>query len=785
MFYAFILVAVVLIFLGICGWLGYKRGLIKSSVKFCTIIVGAITAIPFAKLISSITSSPLTSAIKKAIESNEKFALLFESNASLEESVKIFVKLIAAPLIYFVLFILLTGLLQIAYHYIVKKVKKLNEIDEKIDAKLSKWFGMAAGGLCGLALFVFAFSPFAGISNIAKVSLDNFKGESISDSINFEKIQNDYVKPLNAVLGISRYLGGGPVFNLLTETTYNEADVSLLSEITALSRLGAGAASLINTEFKDYGANQTNAVNMLSDAFGDSNLIPNITAELAVSATSAWKKGDNFLDIKKPDLGYLFGNTFDVVINIFNSSDSNTIRSDLKSLCAMLSVANNNNLFSSIDDSDKCIEALSKDGVVSDMLLALGDNTRMHPIVSELTNVGVRAIVQALDIPKDKADVQKKLFTSIVDEANKALKLTDRDKQLEFMDSALKSLFDKYGIISSPATTQMISVGIIADFSTFKNAISYDDVKTFDFDKQMTADNSVLVIDHFSDMPKNTSIKNVRQLSLDSFGQYISSYTSIASQLSLLLKSEPNEAQLEKLSKSLESSGVAGQTISAALKSAYASSKQEQKNGTAKSDVISTLSDPKNIQTSAITGDDLQADSMSGAGSMSDEEFAKQIKALETTIKSLSSSISDGSLSLSGKGDEPMTLEKIGSLLSGLGGALDSLADTVLGGDGVDLLVRASLASSMVQNATGMSSEDLDDLAKTINEGAKNKVVDENGNIISGGYNVIMNTMGQTTNYISIALDEKRSDAERKAAISTILADITAEGAKALEKLSS
>ncbi len=513
-----ILVAFVLVALAIGVLLGFLRGLGKARIRGISLLVCAIAAICVALATKEQFASKATEDWLIAfLQSNQmtEVAELFGVSATLREVVLKCAASLVTPLICLVWFIVLSFVTWVIYLVVTLILHgKLRRYNEK--ASYSRSRAIAWGAVQGLVVIVLALLPISVYAEYVPVVADaaietGALGENESD---LQMVMDDYVDPLNSNFMMTAYrtLGGNALAASMTDFEINDEKVHLSDELHATASIVCNVLQLTEHKLEEYGAKEAAAITMIADSFEDSVLLPTIAGEVIYTATDAWLNGEDFLGVKKPELGADMVELFDPLLTkslklLHDDARSlPALKQDIRTLAEMFSILSTSGAFANLSELEKLMENLG-DGTVSTLVNVLGKNSSLKALIPEITNLGVRAIATTLGIPSDSAAVYQEMTDNIAAMLNDATLLTGAER-ITALSSGLVEAFDEAGLSIDREIIDSYSISISEDLIEEANgaALTGNDVQAFFTVYAMNlSENVVLPIDSTDGLADNDS----------------------------------------------------------------------------------------------------------------------------------------------------------------------------------------------------------------------------------------------------------------------------------------
>ncbi len=397
---------------------------------------------------------------------------------SAPQAVSAIVSMIAAPIFFVILFLILKPILNIFPKMISKAMVRASGTEKNTSEKAKKVIrekglnplGMVSGACFGALLFLILMIPFVGTMGVADGVMGVVAGATdltIVDTV-------DEVVDAAANNGVSQavnLLGGKKVYGGLTTYDVGTHRVSLQDEMNLVSSVGnAIALSLDETASREDAANE---IRKISAAFNESDLIPTLVPEFLTAANESWKAGEDFHGIEKISLSGDLEEVTDPLVEILASSDYDTIKADVNTVVRVVAVMVEEDVISSIEENP--LDFLKREDVLSQILYELLDNESLSPMVGTVTEFGVHKIGHEMHFHEHREALYAEFTTEAANRVSMAL-MARTDDQLTMMSDVYVNLFDDFGMNISKESSVALAESTL---NTYANReISVEEMKT-------------------------------------------------------------------------------------------------------------------------------------------------------------------------------------------------------------------------------------------------------------------------------------------------------------------
>ena len=534
-------------------------------------------------------------------------------------------------------------------------------------------------------------------------------------------------------------LGGKKIVASMTSFTVGKEETTIGKEMTALAKFGGNLIRLSDSEIKNYGTKEAELMENLSDCFEDSLLLPSIGGEIIWYATDAWDNGESFMGIEKPDLGKddttkMFAEAFDHILEAFQSDARNTdnLREDFATVASLVKIMAEDGVFSAMQESstNALIDKLSNGTTISDMVGVLHGNSRFSVLVTDITNIGMRFIAEALQLPKNAEEIYKNFTTEIADAVNE---VRASGKSATELAAELKTALDNSGVEFTTDTSvlELYATSLLEDLDDLGDeTVTPEDIEEYfkafgtvsgESTSASSGDGDVLYLSEkkngglFGHLTQEELRKNTMAGITQ---QFLASLQTLAKQnLTQEAFTEQAKAEMERLLNASDKyrSGKRGEELREKLMAII----DEMKSEAVQEDLVSkaaSLGDPKTMKTALVTEEDLLTGA-SDSSSLTDEQKRRDAEAIQK-IFSKASSIKEA---LDNSDNSQSGLGGVSDAIGDLGAMLDDLSGlSSVGEDKTNKLATAVMQSETVRKSTGLTPKEAAEMVNKMTEAGEN-----------------------------------------------------------------
>lgn len=438
---------------------GFGRGFGKSTVRLITQVASAVIAFFAAKSLAKAFSGVGQGYLVTFLQSNETLKTFFADNPEALDSVCLLAAGLVAPLLFFVLYLLIKFLTLIVYAIVCKifgiGVKAEDETGRRYRPMGSRLLGMGMGVLAGIVGITVLVIPLVGYVDYASDVITEMSESGISESEEIRQIDEQVMTPVKNTPVVSLLFNtlGEPVFDGLTTTKYGSDSVILKNETSAMFRTVKEAKALSGKEISAYGEQEANTLRLISAEMGNSVILRHVGSSVLRDLSAKWLAGEPFLGVSMPAVNENATLVLIGCLQMFSTSDPDNIGADLNSFADVFAVLIKYDVFSGISGgtaSEEFLTQLNSSGFLSEMSAVIRSAPRMKPIYDAITNVGMWYMIAELGSPSEYLETHPEL--------------------MEDMSGAVRSLYDEEGNVDKEAFARNVSAILAENDVTVSDA---------------------------------------------------------------------------------------------------------------------------------------------------------------------------------------------------------------------------------------------------------------------------------------------------------------------------
>ncbi len=472
----------------------FGRGPIKARYRFLTVLLSAVISFLIVYLNKPKPGSvgPLIVAVMQRLfpgqDMTEVSAVLADFPGA-GQAVAGVVYAILAPIAFFILFNLIrfvTWIIYLIVTIIVRDTIKSHEENMKLRPLRTLLYGI----LQFAVVFFILLTPVYSLSRAATPILNSLENAGIIPAASTVSEVSDIVSQTSdtAVMKLYAKAGGNLMNASLTSFEIRGEKTTLDAETDSISLLAGDVSSIMNAgDPEKWSSEQAEAVKSISSSLTGSKIINAVVCDGVGAVSSKWMNGDDFLGLKKPDIGETMQPAFDrLVVNLNkDSKDSAAMSADLKAFGDIISVLIRDGVMEKIKDGEGITDIITKGHTIKDIFDILRANPSLAELCDFFTDLGMKAIGDKIKLPDVDPNVSEIFFSEVTDTINDILAGIDFNDK-ESVRAAVRKLAEKFKAEIEAAgfnvelTDDMIDLYADTILSQFRDAdgnIKVDDLK--------------------------------------------------------------------------------------------------------------------------------------------------------------------------------------------------------------------------------------------------------------------------------------------------------------------
>ena len=449
-------------------WSVFIRKLAKTRIKSICVIASVVLALIGTIVFKSIvidpnfgkgTLLPLIPSLPEQVTD-----LVNSSDLLLEFIVGLPMALIS-PLIFVILYLVFRLITGIIYLFILIFAGRAIKKSKKKEIPYATARSIAWSTVSSVLALLVILIPVAFYGGLAEdivdvvASVDAIDAET-QDTI--EMVSEDYLKPITdgTAVQLFRALGGDMLIDEMTSFTIEGEVVYLKDELDTIVDLVDNIMPLVKEGAPgSYGEAEADSLVAAINSLTGSKCLTAIASEAVYFLTDDMVNGKADMPMADNEMfGGLVSKTLTIVHG--DAKDTDKFSADLKTVGKMASELIKGGVLANMDNTDALMDELAGGTTVQNVILVLGQNSNMKCLIPEVTNIGIKAIANAVEVKEDEEAVYNELMETIAADLN-GVKDLDDVNMVRQLSLRLTDAFDKAGIVVDKQVMHLYSVAMI------------------------------------------------------------------------------------------------------------------------------------------------------------------------------------------------------------------------------------------------------------------------------------------------------------------------------------
>ena len=443
---------------------GIKRGFFRGLLRLGTILLAMVGAFYLSRVLSGTAVTVLEPWLNKTLSSNASLAELLEENPAVLESVGALARMLVTPLLFFVCYVLLKPVTWLIY-FVIRSVFRIRSGHGLLERVAG---GAAMGLLMGLVGVLVFVTPVMGYTDVFSRTVA--EAPSVAEKLDLAEYNEKYLVPASVAPVASTLYDvlGDKIFDGLTSATLNDTETDLKTEWFAVIGVVNEAGKLGKKPVAEYGATESDAVHAMAAGVGNSQLLSSLGSGAISGIASSWLRNEPFIGVARPEIG---DESIDVILNgfltVLATTSPGQISKDLDCFADLFDLFIKYEVFSKIGadgSTDALVTHLATSGFLTDARRLLTENQRMEPVITAISDAGMRLLVRELGDPATYMEEHKDLMDGFsgqlkgcVDESGKLDAAT--------LSVGIKEELAKQNVTVPEAATDIIAEGLADEFA--------------------------------------------------------------------------------------------------------------------------------------------------------------------------------------------------------------------------------------------------------------------------------------------------------------------------------
>ena len=429
-----------------------KRSWIMAVVSLGVTLFSAIVAIPLTHWLAEF-------AVERSYDYFNNYfvpalAAYLESVPVGAEGLRVLISLVATPLLFVPVFLLLRLILSIVMKIVETCVPSLTR-------RTLRGVSMPVGAINGLLIAVVTLIPLCGYVTLCVHLLDTASEtglleepmvqealpEGILDDVDY---LYEVVGCHPVVTGIHNTVGE-PLFTALTTTrlqskyTHGHAvKMNLEQEVTGVMITASHALDAADAVQTGFAEEDKAALFATADSFFESDWIRMVAADSLVALSESWLANRSFAGVSRPALDANLNPTVNKLLEILSTETSDTLEEDIHVILDVVGDLMVYDLLQSDGNYTDMVERMSQSGLLTDMLEKLEANERLSALAGEMKALAIRLVTNMLGVDKLQSGEYSDMMGGVASTLTDALSLSEAERD-ELILSSVKEHFAEQG----------------------------------------------------------------------------------------------------------------------------------------------------------------------------------------------------------------------------------------------------------------------------------------------------------------------------------------------------
>lgn len=461
-----------------CGAMrGAKRGVYKTTVSLITIFVSLVSAIVVSPYISRNSAVFIAEILGKNIGYGE--------SEYMNMLICALIAMVLSSVLFIVLFFVFRGVFALAFSIIRLAIAKKSEIKRNeaksnikaeqkypVYTKNSSKHGAAIGAISGLLIMIIIMAPIMGTLSLAGNvigTLEKADKNMFSKDVTLKKEIEAIYKYSKDGVGLALYYTGGHlIYSAAASTTLSGQTVYAVNELDKINEilddlLAVAPVLQDPTKATDEHLEKINAV---CEGLEESKLLTVILAEYLPKIATSWLADEDFMGIKRPDLGAMITPAFDSILSVCADTDIYNVKINMVSLLRIYYILIDSGILQAGTDINALLECISNSNLVDRLNAELDKNPNMKPVKEMISNLVMRAIIAQIFGENFSSEMLSELSATLANDVDKILNgIYDTDDEM-IADITLcaKETLAEYGVTLPDSFIDPISKELVKEF---------------------------------------------------------------------------------------------------------------------------------------------------------------------------------------------------------------------------------------------------------------------------------------------------------------------------------
>lgn len=438
---------------------GLSRGIGRQTVRLITIIVSIVIAFMLSRMVGSVIFNKLEGMTIEEILSilvnngiigsvDDLKILTYFDTTTIEYILAIPLGLIILPLLFTILFPIVSGLMLIV-HAVVSGILGFSK---KKNNWITRLLGMGVGAIQGVLVTAVVLVPIIGIVNTVGDAAEAIgsNSETSETEATVVTFYDETIKPVKEgpVFKTVSTFGGQLIYELLASVKLEGTRINMTEQVNTVIEIYAQTGELGELDIANLTEENKAAINSIIETIKASEYFSPLLANIASGISKYAKDGEMISTMEEP-LKTLMSD----VLSVFETSNKDCIGEDIDTFVSLFYLFSDEGLLASVSPDEgsgeetDMLTILSKTDengktVIYRAIDILNTNERTKPIVSSLTKIALSTMTQ--NMSGEEAEVVEQVYDSVKGGINEIIKIEKESyaSEEEYRGAVAESLND-------------------------------------------------------------------------------------------------------------------------------------------------------------------------------------------------------------------------------------------------------------------------------------------------------------------------------------------------------
>ena len=455
---------------------GYKVGFVKSLISLAASLASVILSILLSRVFSKLIALSVMTALRAGATDGTG---LVGGSENVDALISFAIQVVGNIVMFVVVFFIINAIINLIFEWVIWFKTKDIKIQERSDDAKDKKRGAIVGMLCGIVIVTTVTSPIMGTLELVgdAVSVVDSIDEEVLEQLDFDTSGIDSIKKYsNDAVGSFFYcMGGDLIYPEIAVGDFNNKKVSIVTEveylrqgvvtvIEGLSMLSGGELSADNEIDADA----------LRASLEKSEIMKVAAADIMSSFSSAWLRGEGYLEIYPPDFNDNIVPLVEELLVLCSKTDDENVYDNIVMLLDIVSV---------LAECDIGANTISEDidyTLFLDKLYKLFDeNEKISSAKEGLWNIATGVAIYQMNEKFHTKPIHRDILLNNVAKEYNRISADDSYMQKERVDAlgeAIENCFETYNILLGEGASKLNAEIILTLGASYRGELDGSDI---------------------------------------------------------------------------------------------------------------------------------------------------------------------------------------------------------------------------------------------------------------------------------------------------------------------